>query len=359
MILLWGWGLLSNIKTIGEQIKSLRIERSLKQTDLADYLSITASTISNWENNRRLPSLEELRKLATLFNVSLAVFGEETEVEPKRDKKTSAMQRVTHVMPKPLVRETVYFLYGLALTCFVILPWLSGFGQALFFYAGIYTFLAIGLYETVLSKDRAKNPYKTFVVSSQDTVQYRLDVAQEETTRLLSQKRAIVYSVVLLMGTIVAHILLMITLFSDYAITWWLVAGGLAILALSFGFMQLQLFLSTPLFQGHFAHQEMPRRPKFITVSFHLTIHIISLIYIGVLGFLFPDLNPLVRGLIVFLLTLNVSIILVVESGLQRRRRYYQLVSVSQAGQSKILSDADYGQILKSRRSSHDATTSI
>lgn len=53
--------------------KKISIQRKLKrftQSYVADYLHISTSTLSNYENNIHEPDLDTLVKLATLFEVS-------------------------------------------------------------------------------------------------------------------------------------------------------------------------------------------------------------------------------------------------------------------------------------------------
>lgn len=54
----------------GEIIKNLRTTRGLNQVQLANDLDVSKQTISNWENNNILPSIEMLIKIAQLFSVS-------------------------------------------------------------------------------------------------------------------------------------------------------------------------------------------------------------------------------------------------------------------------------------------------
>ena len=54
----------------GDIIKSLRKAHNLNQVQLAEKLNITKQTVSNWENNNILPSIEMLIKIATFFSVS-------------------------------------------------------------------------------------------------------------------------------------------------------------------------------------------------------------------------------------------------------------------------------------------------
>lgn len=55
---------------LGERIKKLRESRGFSQTDLANYLGKSKQSISNWENNNILPSIEMLMRLASFFSVS-------------------------------------------------------------------------------------------------------------------------------------------------------------------------------------------------------------------------------------------------------------------------------------------------
>lgn len=54
----------------GEKIKKLRTSRNLNQVQLAADLDVSKQTVSNWENNNILPSIEMLIKIARFFSVS-------------------------------------------------------------------------------------------------------------------------------------------------------------------------------------------------------------------------------------------------------------------------------------------------
>lgn len=51
----------------GEIIKKLRLSYNLNQVQLADELNVSKQTISNWENNNILPSIDMLIKIARFF----------------------------------------------------------------------------------------------------------------------------------------------------------------------------------------------------------------------------------------------------------------------------------------------------
>lgn len=54
----------------GDRIKTLRISHNLSQVQLAEQLQVSKQTISNWENNNILPSVEMLISIAQYFSVS-------------------------------------------------------------------------------------------------------------------------------------------------------------------------------------------------------------------------------------------------------------------------------------------------
>lgn len=55
---------------LGEVIKKLRTAQSISQVQLANGLNVSKQTVSNWENNNILPSIEMLVKTARFFSVS-------------------------------------------------------------------------------------------------------------------------------------------------------------------------------------------------------------------------------------------------------------------------------------------------
>ena len=54
---------------LGDVIKKLRVSHSLNQVQLAKSLSVSKQTVSNWENNNILPSIDMLVKLSDFFSV--------------------------------------------------------------------------------------------------------------------------------------------------------------------------------------------------------------------------------------------------------------------------------------------------
>ena len=57
-------------KKFSERLRELRLESNWSQTELADKIGSTQSTITDWERGKK-PSLEKVEKLADIFGVSV------------------------------------------------------------------------------------------------------------------------------------------------------------------------------------------------------------------------------------------------------------------------------------------------
>lgn len=55
----------------GEQIKSIRKEKSLTQEQFAEKLHVSRQAVSNWENNKNLPDIGMLILMSDVFQISL------------------------------------------------------------------------------------------------------------------------------------------------------------------------------------------------------------------------------------------------------------------------------------------------
>ena len=60
------------LKEIAENIKTMRMSRSMTQRDLAKALGVSSSTIAMYETARREPDIETMEALADTFNVPLS-----------------------------------------------------------------------------------------------------------------------------------------------------------------------------------------------------------------------------------------------------------------------------------------------
>ena len=58
-----------NSVTIGDKIKALRAKKDISQQDLAKVIGVSDQAISAWENNKKIPLMGSVEKLANYFNV--------------------------------------------------------------------------------------------------------------------------------------------------------------------------------------------------------------------------------------------------------------------------------------------------
>lgn len=93
-------------------LRKLREEKRLTLQELAKKLNMSVPTLSNYENNRRMPHIEILRILANFFNVSLEYLttGKEMIEElPNGIKraKTPKYEETSELSIKDIVKETI------------------------------------------------------------------------------------------------------------------------------------------------------------------------------------------------------------------------------------------------------------
>ncbi len=58
-----------SIEIIGRQIADMRMERGIRQEELAKYVGVSTQAVSKWENGGA-PDIELLPKIADFFGVS-------------------------------------------------------------------------------------------------------------------------------------------------------------------------------------------------------------------------------------------------------------------------------------------------
>lgn len=59
------------MQTIGKRLAEIRKEYGYKQTDLAEMLNVSQQVISNIERGVTAPDIEQLKKIADIYNISL------------------------------------------------------------------------------------------------------------------------------------------------------------------------------------------------------------------------------------------------------------------------------------------------
>lgn len=59
------------MQTIGKRLAEIRKSKKLKQMELAEMLNISQQVISNIERGVTAPDIEQLKKIADIYNISL------------------------------------------------------------------------------------------------------------------------------------------------------------------------------------------------------------------------------------------------------------------------------------------------
>jgi transcriptional regulator with XRE-family HTH domain len=106
--------------TIGERINSIRKKKGLSQEDLADRLDVTRQSVSLWETDQTIPTIDNLISIAKVFGRSLdelcrGVDGDPTAAPVPEEKAPEEVppstRKISRVMEKRLLHS------GIALLC--------------------------------------------------------------------------------------------------------------------------------------------------------------------------------------------------------------------------------------------------
>lgn len=57
--------------TLGEKIKKLRNNANISQEDLAEQIGVSRQIVTKWENDAGLPDIQNLKKIAKVFDISI------------------------------------------------------------------------------------------------------------------------------------------------------------------------------------------------------------------------------------------------------------------------------------------------
>jgi transcriptional regulator with XRE-family HTH domain len=168
--------------SVGDKIRSLRLAASLSQSELADKLYFSNRTISSWENNLREVSLENLKKIANFFNVSLDYFSD----GPLLNTPINSKQSFQEIKSKPVNIDDRYF-YILLTSLFVnILLYLFPFDN-LFNASLIFTFYWVAFLIQTITRYSTINRSKTkkFLVPVGTKVYFSTILNQQQRLRHL------------------------------------------------------------------------------------------------------------------------------------------------------------------------------
>ena len=70
--------------TFGEKLRKLRTDNDLTQDELAEKIYVTRTAISKWETDKGYPSIDSLKELSSLFQISIDELISDADIENKR-----------------------------------------------------------------------------------------------------------------------------------------------------------------------------------------------------------------------------------------------------------------------------------
>ena len=71
--------------SIGEKIAYYRKKAEMSQEELGNQLFVTRQTISQWENDQTIPTVENFMRLCEIFKLTMNDFFEQNVSEPQKD----------------------------------------------------------------------------------------------------------------------------------------------------------------------------------------------------------------------------------------------------------------------------------
>ncbi|ODJ63024.1 helix-turn-helix domain-containing protein [Brochothrix thermosphacta] len=96
--------------TFGKKLKKLRQNHELRQSDLANILQTTQSSIGRYERDEGVPDLDTLRILANYFDISLDSLIDREPKSDNRDKANELRETIEESIKELEDEETLLFM---------------------------------------------------------------------------------------------------------------------------------------------------------------------------------------------------------------------------------------------------------
>lgn len=82
---------MSKTLSISKNIKTIRIDSGESQEQMATKLNVTRQTISNWENGKSVPDIEQLNQIATIYQTDINTIINEESYEDATEQGGNAL----------------------------------------------------------------------------------------------------------------------------------------------------------------------------------------------------------------------------------------------------------------------------
>ncbi len=80
--------------SIGSNIKQMRQKFGLNQSVIADLMGISFAKVSNWENGKKVPRMEEIERLCQIFNCKKESLLGLNYPDSKKDAQLDKLQQI-------------------------------------------------------------------------------------------------------------------------------------------------------------------------------------------------------------------------------------------------------------------------
>ena len=101
------------VLNIGEKLKRARMDAGITQEALAEMLSVSRQTISNWENGKSYPDIASIIVLSDLYHVTLdSLLKGDEEVIKHLKESTDTVKSNKRVIALSLVAFICFFIFS-------------------------------------------------------------------------------------------------------------------------------------------------------------------------------------------------------------------------------------------------------
>lgn len=139
---------------LGNKISELRKEKKLTQEELAKMVNVSAKTISSWENNRNLPSIDMLISLSNELDTSIDILLDLNKENKKEKSKLYEQRSFKENLINILITALIFILP-------ILFFWYAGYITIAAYTAHLWAFENPDLVET---SRIMLNLFSTFVI---------------------------------------------------------------------------------------------------------------------------------------------------------------------------------------------------
>ncbi len=274
------WRSPMHTNALGEKIKELRLSKKMSQVDLSKGLSVANSTISNWENGRRLPSVNELKRIADFFGVSLSTF------DVAQSEHTAYESAVRIEYNQTIDFRPIGFIIGLesrilfiASSVMIVLSTIITSVSFVFLiigFAGLMWAMLILLTHAIRLNEIA---YMKVLMPVQDFVFYEHAMSPETCTKQKKWLRKI--SIFLIVSDIVLMYMVFVAFVRTEKLIFNILIACLAMLVIATALFRGQTFSKSRLFEHTIPYYGVKKSLRYISIVSAMIIESINLVWLA------------------------------------------------------------------------------